>query len=229
MPLVIGHRGASADFPENTIDAFRGARAQGADWVELDVRRTADGVLVVHHDPAVASGAMIVQLAASDLPESVPTLLAALDACAGMGVNVEIKSSPLEPEHDPTDGFVSEILAVIAESGHPEILISSFEIETINAVRRHAPSAVTGFLVLDPAVTDDVDPVATAVEGGHAALHPWNICTTEATVEAAHRAGLMVNVWTVDDADRVRQLAGWGVDGIITNRPAATRAALESL
>jgi glycerophosphoryl diester phosphodiesterase len=50
MTVVIGHRGASADFPENTLDAFAGAAAQGADWVELDVRATSDGVLVVHHD-----------------------------------------------------------------------------------------------------------------------------------------------------------------------------------
>ena len=49
-PLVIAHRGASADFPENSLDAFSGAFEQGADWIELDVRRTKDGVLVVHHD-----------------------------------------------------------------------------------------------------------------------------------------------------------------------------------
>ena len=51
MTLIIGHRGASADFPENTIAAFRGASDQGADGVELDVRQTCDGALVVHHDP----------------------------------------------------------------------------------------------------------------------------------------------------------------------------------
>ena len=56
MTVVIGHRGASADFPENTLDAFAGAAAQGADWVELDVRATSDGILVVHHDAVLPDG-----------------------------------------------------------------------------------------------------------------------------------------------------------------------------
>ena len=58
--IVIAHRGASATFPENTIEAFRGAAEQGADWVELDARRTADHSLVVHHDALLADGRAIV-------------------------------------------------------------------------------------------------------------------------------------------------------------------------
>ena len=61
-PLVIAHRGASADFPENSLDAFTGALQQGADWIELDVRRSKDGVLVVHHDAHLNEGALIKDL-----------------------------------------------------------------------------------------------------------------------------------------------------------------------
>ena len=71
--------------------------------MELDVRRTADGVLVVHHDAHLADGRAIVELAAADLPDAVPTLAAALDACAGMGVNIEIKNNHPDPDLDPDE------------------------------------------------------------------------------------------------------------------------------
>src|SRR4051812_33810066 len=89
---VIAHRGASKAERENTLGAFRRARAMGADAVELDVRRTVDGVLVVHHDPLPA-----------ELTPHVPTLGDALDACTGMWVNVEIKNDPDEPDFDERD------------------------------------------------------------------------------------------------------------------------------
>ncbi|MCB0955889.1 MAG: glycerophosphodiester phosphodiesterase, partial [Ilumatobacter sp.] len=73
---------------ENTVAAFRRAGEMGADAVELDVRRTADGVLVVHHNPHLADGRLIATTANRDLPPTVPTLGEALDACEGMWVNV---------------------------------------------------------------------------------------------------------------------------------------------
>ena len=71
--LVIAHRGASAQFAENTLDAFLGAVDQGADGVELDVRRTADGRLAIHHDDALPDGTVIVETAFADLPTRSPT------------------------------------------------------------------------------------------------------------------------------------------------------------
>src|SRR5262245_27082175 len=93
-PAVIAHRGASRAAPENTLEAFRLARSLGADAVELDVRRTRDGALAVHHDARLPDGQSVVDLSAAELPRSVPLLDAALDACAGMWVNVEIKNDP---------------------------------------------------------------------------------------------------------------------------------------
>ena len=75
---------------ENTIEAFALAGRLGADAVELDVRRTRDGLLVIHHDPTLSDGRVIARTDAAELPAHVPHLGAALDACAGLWVNVEI-------------------------------------------------------------------------------------------------------------------------------------------
>ena len=91
---VMAHRGASRAEAENTVAAFRRAGQMGSHAVELDVRRTADGVLVVHHNPHLADGRLIASLAFAELRHDapqVPTLGEALDACDGMWVNVEIK------------------------------------------------------------------------------------------------------------------------------------------
>src|SRR3954465_13219995 len=98
MVKVIAHRGASAAAPENTVEAFRLARELGADMVELDARRTADGQVIVHHDAHLADGRAIVELSRSELPTHVCDLADALDACEGMQVNIEIKNWPDDPD-----------------------------------------------------------------------------------------------------------------------------------
>ena len=101
---MIAHRGASRAERENTVAGVPPGGEMGSDAVELDVRRTADGVLVVHHDPDLADGRVDRRPAAPPIcPPTCPTLDAALDACAGMWVNVEIKNDPDEPDFDPTD------------------------------------------------------------------------------------------------------------------------------
>ena len=95
IPLVIAHRGASAVAPENTVEAFRAAADLGADWVELDVHLTDDGVLAVHHDYEVEGHGPIAERAFAVLPRHVPTLPAALEACGSMGVNVEVNARSL--------------------------------------------------------------------------------------------------------------------------------------
>src|SRR5437762_9663704 len=110
---IIAHRGASASFPQNTLEAFRGARELGATWVELDVRRTADGLLAVHHDARLADGQAIVDLRAAELPSHVPSLAEALDACAPLGVNVEIKNSPNDVDFDAAAAVVEPVVADI--------------------------------------------------------------------------------------------------------------------
>ena len=220
QPLVIAHRGASATFPENTIEAFLGAADHGADWVELDARRTADGVLVVHHDALLPDGRAIVDLAAADLPGWVPTLAAALDACAGMGVNIEIKNNRPDPDHDPDEFVAEQTVALLAErGGRDEVLISSFNPATLVRIRERAPHLATALLVVEPAV----DVVEGLVAAGHSALHPYDWFVDEDLVTRCHAAGIAVNVWTVDDPDRMQQLLDHGVDGLCTNVPALAR------
>jgi len=89
---VFAHRGLHISERENTLAAFRAALALGVDGVELDVRRTRDGVLVVHHDPTVDSLA-IAQNTRSALPHYVPTLVEALESLEDVAVNVEIKNA----------------------------------------------------------------------------------------------------------------------------------------
>ena len=138
MTRIIAHRGASRAEPENTLAAFRRAGEMGADGVELDVRRTADDRLVVHHDATLPDGRVIRTVAAADLPDSVPTLAAALDACADMFVNVEIKNSPDDPDFDPTEWVAHRVIAELAtRTPHSRWLISSFRLETVDVCRRH--------------------------------------------------------------------------------------------
>ena len=216
MTRIIAHRGASRAEEENTLAAFRRAGVQGADGVELDVRRSADDRLVVHHDAALPDGRVIRATASADLPDRVPTLAAALDACAGMFVNIEIKNGPDEPDFDPTEWVAHRVVAeLVSRTPHSRWLISSFRLETVDVCRRLLPPVPTAWLV-GPA-TDEV--IATCARHGHAAIHPWDRHLTSDAVLAAHAVGLAVNTWTCDDPDRMRELIGWGVDGICTNVP----------
>jgi glycerophosphoryl diester phosphodiesterase len=216
MVQVLAHRGASLAERENTIEAFRRAAAMGSDGVELDVRRTADGVLVVHHSPRLADGRVIVDLRADDLPGYVAHLDTALDACSGMWVNVEIKNDPQEPDFDPTDSIADQTIeSLLQREDDDRWLISSFRIETVDRCKALAGTIRTAWLVVE--VPDDV--IATLVGGGHEALHPWVATLRRSHIEVCHGAGIEVNTWTCDDPQRMSELIDWGIDGICTNVP----------
>lgn len=216
MTQVIAHRGASRAEPENTLAAFSRAVELGADGIELDVRRTADDRLVVHHDPHLADGRTIRSVVRNEIPASVPDLVEALDACAGAFVNVEIKNDHGEPDFDPTD-WVAHRLAVELEHRGAGVrwLISSFRLETLTRLRTLLPGVRTAWLT--SALDDDI--VARTAAGGHVAVHPWVEAVTAESVRTAHAAGLAVNTWTCDDPVRIGQLIAWGVDGIFTDVP----------
>lgn len=222
MTVIIAHRGASRAERENTLAAFRRAVEMGADGVELDVRRTCDDRLVVHHDARLDDGRAIVEVAAADLPGHVPLLADALDACDGAFVNIEIKNDPSEPDHDPGDWVahrVGELL--IRRGGGVRWLISSFRYETVALCRLVLPGVRTAWLV--ESFDDSI--IAQTAAGGHVAVHPGVDALDERSIRAAHAAGLAVNTWTCDDPDRMRELLAWGVDGICTNVPDIALAA----
>ena len=238
MTQVIGHRGAPQLAPENTLESFRALVRLGPDGVELDVRRTADGGLAVHHDAHLADGRAIVELSRRQLPAEVPDLGAALDACAGLGVvNVEIKNWPDDVDFDPTFAHVDRVVDVIADRAEDErarILVSGFHLPSIDRVRERAPEVATAWLVFGPGLDgrtpEGVDPVAAMVgevaDHGHRALHPHHAFVTPELVDAAHDRGVAVNTWTCDDPDRIRWLADIGVDAVVTNVPDVALAAL---
>jgi glycerophosphoryl diester phosphodiesterase len=230
-PLVLAHRGARRVAPENTVEAFARAVAMGADGVELDVRRTADDALVVHHDPAVLGGALIAATTVAAVraarPE-IPTLAEALDVCAGVLVNVEIKNSPLDPGFDRDERAAEAVVALLDErAGRDRVIVSSFQLSTIDRVRACSTSVATGLLTVTRAAAGLMDRI---VDGGHQALHPGRQAMTrrraEQIVAHAHDRGLQVNVWTVNAPATLTRLRDAGVDGLITDVPDVARVAL---
>jgi glycerophosphoryl diester phosphodiesterase len=223
MTLVIAHRGASSLHPPgNTLEAFAAAGELGADGVELDVHALGDGALGVHHDPTLPDGRALHELRSEDLPAWVPLLEASLFRCEPLDVNVEIKGDgPMALRAS----LVADTVDLLVRLGSPDrFLITSFDWEIITAARQRAPQVPTGFLTMnDPMVDGLLDRIAAA---GHCAVNPWNGVVTPVVVAAAHELGLSVNVWTVDDPARIRELAAMGVDAIITNVPDRCRAVL---
>ena len=216
MTLILGHRGASAEFPENTLEAFARALELGGDGVELDVRRTADGALAVHHDAALPDGRLIVGLGEFDLPLYVPTLRAALEACGDALVNIEIKNVPIDPDYDAEERVAAAVVALVQSlNAADHVVVSSFGLAAVDAVRAADPSIPTGWLTVS--AYDQVRPIATVAEHGHGAIHPHYSTVTEELIAAARAAGIAVNTWTVDDPVEMRHLADLGVDALITN------------
>ena len=221
---IIAHRGASHAEPENTLAAFRRAGAMGADAVELDVRVTADGLLVVHHDAGLPDGRRIASIDARELPAHVPPLDAALDACRGMWVNVEIKNYPGDPDFDAASKVADATIAALLDRPAGErFLVSCFHLDTIDRCRELAPEIPTAFLCA--IVPDRI--AALLAERGHQAFHPWDPTVTAALIDECHAAGVDVNTWTCDDAERMAQLLRWGIDGICTNDPDVALAVRE--
>lgn len=226
--LVIGHRGASVAAPENSLAAFEAAVAQGADGVELDVRRTADGRLAVRHDETLDDGRRLVELRWSELAGLVPELAAVLEVCRPLSVvNVEIKNWPDDGDFDPELGLADAVVALLASRGELDdgrIIVSSFHLGTIDRVKELAPGLATGWLW---GLIDDAPALLEKTASrGHQAVHPHHAFVDEELVAGAHSLGLAVNAWTCNDPDRIRWLAELGVDAVITDTP---DVALEAL
>jgi glycerophosphoryl diester phosphodiesterase len=230
-PIVLAHRGASRAAPENTIEAFTAARTLGADGVELDVRHTADGTLVIHHDPEIPGFGLIADATFPELRAavpSVPTLPEALAACTGLLVNVEIKCLPWDPDPDtPDHAHVRAVVDALADSPL-DIIVSSFDLGAIDACRAFAPEIATAWLTADQTVAAAA---SLALAHGHAAVNPDRksaLATSPSEIAAAHEQGVSVNVWTVDEPADMVKLAELGVDALITNVPDVARATLRA-
>lgn len=216
-PWIIAHRGASLRHRENTVAAFEAAAGLGADAIELDVRRTADGSIVVHHDPTVPGIGPLVDHDLDEIREAapwLPTLDEALAACRPLWVNIEIKNSPFEPDWDPSDAVVEAVTASAPEGA----LVSSFNPSTVARARAIGTTA-TGYLVFSGMDPLDVLDAAAGHDTVHVAVADMPPGTDRTVVAAAEDRGLAVVVYTTDDAAEIHRLAESGVAGIITNAP----------
>jgi glycerophosphoryl diester phosphodiesterase len=223
MTLIYAHRGLHVSERENTIGAFEGAVALGVDGVELDVRRTLDGALVVHHDPSVAD-MVISRTRQRDLPAHIATLEQALEACAGIALNVEIKNlrHESEPTYDETGAFARQVAAHLREANRTNsVMISCFDLETCCVVRLFDPQIPIGWLVWH------VD-LRSALTEAHvldmSAVNPHYSLVDADAVDAARELELALNVWTVNAPSDIKAMAALGVDSIITDDPAEAMA-----
>jgi len=235
-PLIWGHRGASAEAPENTLAAFRLALQQGADGVELDAQRCASGEAVVVHDESLerttGHAGLVTQAPWSALRsldagswkgerfrgERVPLLAEALAAFPRL-VNVELKCEDADDR-----GLTVEVVRVVREAGAADrVLLSSFNPLCLWRARRQAPEIARALLF----EREQRWPLRSALAApalGVAALHPEHVLATPARVRRWRRRGYSVGCWTVDDPEAADRLYQSGVSGLITNRPAALRA-----
>lgn len=221
MPLVIAHRGASALEPENSPAAFRRAVALGADGIELDVHSTADGVMVVHHDPSI-DGLSIPRTAhrsllTARLPngEPIPTLENALQVIGDRVTGfIEVKALPAQ--HD------AALLRVIDAAPAPDRChVHSFDHRIVRRLHDARPQLVCGIL----SSSYPLDPMRQMEDACATELWQHDDVTDAALTDAVHARGGRLYVWTVDDPARMRVLASWGADGVCTNRPDAAREA----
>lgn len=224
--LVVAHRGASADAPENTLAAFRLAAAHGADGIEFDVRATADGHLVVIHDASLARttdgagevGALTLEeIRRADAGawrgerfrgERVPTLEEVLEAARGrLLVDIELKVGGIE-------GRVVELLARAGMRG--QALITSFEEEALARVRAVDSGVAVGLLQYLP------DPSRLAARGVDVYL-PHVRALSAAMMETCRAHAVRVIPWTVRNGDEARAALHYGVDGLIADDPRLVR------
>ena len=226
LPKIIGHRGAAAYAPENTLASFREARRRGATWVEIDVKLTADGVPIVMHDESLKRTTGIDRLVAetprADLPAEVPTFEAAIACFAelGLGCNVEIK--PCEGREQETARVTVETLRRSWPAHLPPPLLSSFKEASLATARALAPEFARAIL-LDK-IGEDWRQRAEAV--GAAGVNTNGKWLTAPGAVEIRRVGYALSVYTIDDADVAKALIGMGVQCVITDVPDLILAAL---
>lgn len=233
-PLVIAHRGASGDAPENTMAAFRLALEQGADVIELDVHMTADGFPVVFHDDTVdrttnGKGLLrsktLAELQGLDAGswfnrrfagERAPTLEEVVNWAKGkVPLAIEIKNLP--HRYRGIEASVTGVLERRHALGEHEVF--SFDHVCARRFKAREPGLLTGVCYHG----DAVDHAALAQSANATVLHPMLYDIRPDALREAHAAGLLVFPWTADDPEDIRALAALGVDGITTNYPARAR------
>ena len=226
LPKVVGHRGAMAYAPENTLESFREAHRRGATWVEIDVKLTSDGVPIVMHDDSLKRTTGVDRLAAetpaAELPATVPTFEQAI-ACfgeLGLGCNVEIK--PCKGREAETARVAVATLRRLWPARLPTPLLSSFKDASLAAAREAAPEFARALLIDE--LSDDWRGRALAVEAVGINTNGKRL-TAPRAVEIK-QAGYLLSTYTINDPDVARVLVAMGTDCVITDMPDVILGAL---
>ena len=234
-PIPFAHRGGAAEWPENTMEAFGGAYRMGYRYVETDVHLSADGTIVAFHDTGLERvGGMQREIADMTWDQlqriringtgRIPTLSWLLTEFPDIKLNIDMKSDAVvEPlislisEFDAFDrvcfaSFFERRVVRVTEIAGDHACISSGRGGVIRHVLRSfkLPVALTSTQILQVPM----------VRYGVRVL-------TRRFIELAHQHGKVVHVWTIDDADEMRRLLDWGVDGIMTDRPRVLKSVFQ--
>jgi glycerophosphoryl diester phosphodiesterase len=233
QPIIFAHRGASAHAPENTLAAFELALAQGADGIELDVKLSADGHVVVIHDPTTdrTTGARgrvkdlsLVELrglnagsfyAANFSAEKIPMLEEVFETLGKkIFINVELTNY-----NTPRDHLVESVCMLVKKFNlQKHVMFSSFYASNLSKARSYLPEVPCGLLAFNGLLGAWARSFGFAF-GKYAALHPYLKDVTPQQVQRVHRLKGRVHVWTVNAEEDMRRLFGWGVDAIFTDDP----------
>jgi len=241
-PRIIGHRGAAALAPENTLASIRAAAEAGATWIEVDSKLAADNTPMLFHDgdldrttdatgrfAGLAAGAIAAldagswfgpEAAPGFAGERVPTLEAALAEIRRLGLGLDLEIKPDRDNIAETAARSLEVLTEAGWTGADPILITSFRPEAIKVFHTYGPEYPRGLLIwewpegwLDTARALD----CVAVISDHKSLE------SEAHVRRITEAGFLAMTYTVNDRARAEQLLGWGVTSVVTDDPVAMR------
>jgi glycerophosphoryl diester phosphodiesterase len=250
-PRLFGHRGAAGLAPENTLVSFRRARHEGADIFEIDVHATADGEIVVIHDPTLdrtsdgvgpVASLSVAQLARVDAgfrftPDGgrtfpyrgrgvkVPLLVDLMREFPDVPLNIEIKQGMPE--------IVTEVVALVRRARAPVVLAAEHD-AIMRQIRSVSPDIPTSL------AAGEVAAFIAAIAAGERPMLPEGAVALQVpprfgdvtlvsavTVAAAHALGAEVHVWTINDAEEMRALIALGCDGIITDFPGLARAVID--
>jgi len=217
LELKIGHRGAKAYEPENTIRSFMKALELGVNAIELDVRRTKDGEIVVIHDAEVdrtTNGkGLVSELTLSEIKqlstdkgEKIPTLEEALDFLdRRVKILIEIKEVGIE----------GKVLDVVRGKGlEDNVIVISFHEEALRRIRELSDKVETGLIYVK-----HKDPIGAALSLKAQYLLPLYRFIRSAFVKKAHEKGLKIIAWTINTIEEAQEYANKGVDGIASDKP----------
>lgn len=233
---MLGHRGARHAAPENTLAAFELARREGADGIELDVRLDGSGRVIVLHDPTLGRVTSGVETRhAEDLSElefsrldvgageRVPLLADVLDWAKNhdQRVNVELKSDVRDAR-----ALLEGVARVVTSRPPPALIFSSFHPRFVWWLARNVPELPRAWLVHEKQRVLKYAPGFRLL--GSNAVHPQHVLVTPARIARLKKAGMLVNVWTVNHPVRADELARLGVDALISDVPGKILAALST-